>query len=260
MNKFLKTIVFIIMSSSLLLSCNQDIDKFENMNNYIYFGALLELDEFGVPKNPEADSVEYSFVYDDISVKTYTFKILVNTIGLVNEQERPYNVNVIDSLTTAESKDWVSESIENTSIKKGKLTDTLLVTVNRTDILSEESKIIALELSPNDNFMLGDKRTAKIRLVFSDLFFEPGWWKGWQGYFGAYRSEVFIKWQEIYTLGADPNKDADGKLYYWDNMPPHARPDWYPSTFMFVRVLKQHFLDNVVYPNGDTSKPRILLP
>lgn len=52
-----------------------------------------------------------------------------------------------------------------------------------------------------------------------------------------------------------------GKLLYWDQMPYYAGyPSWYPSTFMFIGKLKQYFIDHEVYPDGDTSKPRITLP
>ena len=83
--------------------------------------------------------------------------------------------------------------------------------------------------------------------------------------FRCIRSGKYAKWQEIYFYGADPNVEKwgpnTGKLLYWDQMPYYAGyPSWYPSTFMFISKLKQYFIDHEVYPDGDTSKPRITLP
>ena len=65
-------------------------------------------------------------------------------------------------------------------------------------------------------------------------------------------------------MGADPNLEKygpdTGKQLYWGQMPYYTVSSWYPSTFMFIRKLKQYFIDNEVYPDGDTSKPRITLP
>jgi hypothetical protein len=93
----------------------------------------------------------------------------------------------------------------------------------------------------------------------------PSWWPSWERYFGVFVREKYAKWQEIYFYGADPNVEKwgpnTGKLLYWDQMPYYAGyPSWYPSTFMFISKLKQYFIDHEVYPDGDTSKPRITLP
>ena len=117
----------------------------------------------------------------------------------------------------------------------------------------------------NENFQVGASELLAAKLVFSDILQAPSWWPSWERYFGVFVREKYAKWQEIYFYGADPNVEKwgpnTGKLLYWDQMPYYAGyPSWYPSTFMFISKLKQYFIDHEVYPDGDTSKPRITLP
>lgn len=248
-----------------LSSCNEDIDNFEEQSNFIYFDMPHVLDEYGRETTKRVEELSYSFELDDISVTSYTFKIPVNAISLPQTEDRSYRVEVIADETTAESEDWDTGCIENKSIKAGELFDTIYVKVNRTESLKTEWRTIALRIVPNENFGVGYGNLLTAKVTFSDQLVPPDWWPSFQNYFGEFCREKFLKWREIYYLGADPNKEKwgpnTGKPLYWDNMPYYSTvPSWYPTTFMFIKVLKQYFIDNEVYPDGDTSKPRVSIP
>ena len=243
-----------------LTGCDQDIDKFDNSINYIYFDLPFVLDRYGRETQQREDSIEYSFAMDPIEVTQHVFKIPVSTVGLAYNQDRSYRVEMVADSSDVTTDDWEAASIASPVIRANKLIDTLYVTVNRTPILKTTSRHIVFRILPNENFQLGTTDCQMAKISVTDVLTPPDWWKKYQGYFGEFCREKYAKWQEIYYLGADPNVDDEGNQYYWDNMPSNAMPSWYPSTFVFIRVLKQYFIDHEEYPDGDRSKPRISLP
>lgn len=257
----MRRLIYITVSfllSLLVVSCDKDIDKFDNSTNYIYFGVPFVKDQFGRDTKTRVDSMAHSFALEDVNISTYTFKIPVNTIGLPASEDRSYTVKVVNEATNATAEDWDASTIAGRKIEKGTLSDTIALTVNKSDILSKEWRHIVLKLEANENFQLGPDTLRSIKVAFTNIITEPDWWKNWKGYFGEFNREVYTKWIEIYYLGADPNTDDNGNQYYWDNMPEYAY--WAESTKIFVQILKVYFLEHEVYPDGDTTKPRILLP
>lgn len=264
MNNLVK-ISFLLGMLFSILACNQDIDKFDNGENYIYFNMPFKTDAYGRNTTVREDSLVHSFALDDISIASYTFKIPVNTVGLKNSENRNYEVEIVTDNTTASDSQWDKSTLSNPIIKSGNLQDTLYITVYRTPDLRATWKNITFRLLANDNFKLGDRNLLTAKISFTDILLPPTWWSKWQGVFGEFCREKFVKWQEIYYEGADPNLETIGgpglgKPLYWNNMPNSTVSSWYPSTYMFIRILKQYFIDNVVYPDGDTTKPRVSLP
>lgn len=255
----------ICLMGILQAACDKDIDKFDNSENYIYFDIPFKLDDYGRVTAIRIDSLVYSFAMDDASVTTHTFRIPVNSIGLRAAQDRSYKVIADEKATTAEERDWDQSVLQTAIIDAGELKDTLEVVVNRTEVLKKEARTLTLRLVENEHFQLGAQELLNIKISFSDILQPPSWWKRWESVFGVFVREKYAKWQEIYYYGADPNAEKwgpnAGKLMYWDQMPYNGpMRDWYPSTFMFIAKLKQYFMDHEVYPDGDTSKPRITLP
>lgn len=60
MNKIMKlcTSIFVIV---MFYSCNQDIDRFDNADNYIYFNMPFVLNQYGKETSVRQDSLSYSF-------------------------------------------------------------------------------------------------------------------------------------------------------------------------------------------------------
>lgn len=257
----MKKSIYIVILSLLPLffaSCDKDIDKFDNSTNYIYFGIPFVQDQYGRDTKTRVDSISHSFAMDAMGVETYTFRIAVNTIGLASPEDRNYTVKVLEKESNVTSDDWEANSIANTIMKSGSITDTLELVVKKSDVLSKEWRHMVLELKANEHFLLGPDSLRTLKVSFSNIVTPPAWWNNWKSLFGDFNREKYAKWREIYYLGADPNVDDDGKQLYWDNMPEY--PYWANSTKAFVQILKVYFLEHEVYPDGDTSKPRILLP
>lgn len=262
----MKSIYRLLFIPSIFL-CSCEIDDptaFSPNDSYIYFDMPFKFDSSGKPIE-RLDTIEYSFALEDIDINSYTFKIPVNVAGFPFNSDRTYDVVLDEKSSNVTDGDWERASIENPVIKSGKVFDTLYVKVKRSEILKNEKKTISLYLNSNENFELGDTTQLKANLKFSDMLLLPKWWnpneKGnYAKYFGEFCREKYVKWQEIYYYGADRNKDSNGKLYYWDYMPSQAIPSWYPMTFMYMRILRDYFNENEVYPNGDRTKPRISLP
>lgn len=254
----------LIFIMAMLSSCDQNIDAFNNEVNYISFDIPYKVDQYGRKTTELIDSMEYSFAMEDISVTEYVFRIPVNVAGLPTDVERSYRVVVNTDGTTAVEEDWDNTSLASAVVPAGALRDTLEVVVKRTAKLKDRWLSITLQLQDNENFEVGAEELKEIKIAFTDILQPPTWWTTWERYFGSFVREKYIKWQEIYYLGADPNVERwgpnTGKQLYWDNMPYYVNSSWYPSTFMFIGKLKQYFIDNEVYPDGDTSKPRITLP
>lgn len=250
---------------SVMTSCNKEIEGYSSDTNFVYFDMPYVLDQYGRETTEREEQMTYSFELDDASVTSHTFKIPVNASSIPTGQDRRYKVEVIAEETTATAEDWDADCLNNTVIKAGSVFDTLYVKVNRTASLRSEWKTIAFRIVPNEEFEVGYANLLTAKVTFSDQVEEPSWWPNWQRYFGEYSREKFVKWREIYYYGADPNTETLGgpglgKPLYWDNMPYYNYASWYPTTFMFIKVLKQYFIDNEVYPDGDTTKPRITIP
>lgn len=255
----MKTIYkFLFISSIVLCSCEIDeLTVFERSDSYIYFDAPYISAQ-------KLDTMEYSFALDDIEVTNYTFKIPVKVAGFPFSVDRTFKVILDEEKSNVTDSDWDKTSIENCVIKNGIVFDTLCVVVKRNAILKTEKRIISLDLSANENFELGDTTHLRVNLQFSDILLSPDWWNpalkdGFYQYFGDFCREKFVKWQEIYYLGVDRNKDEDGNPFYWGNMPSSATERVCPITFMYMRILRDYFEENEIYPDNDRTKPRVLL-
>lgn len=257
--------MFSFVCAFSICSCEKSIEAFDNSTNFIYFNVPFFVNEYGQTTNKRVDSLFYSFAMDDLSVREYTFKIPVNIVGLAVGNDRSYKVEIVENKTSASDDDWDKTSIENSIIPKGLLVDTLYVKVNRSSILKTEFRSITLRLHETDDFKLNIPTLLETKLSFTDVLSPPSWWVAWVDVFGEFSKEKYAKWQEIYYLGADSNLAKEGpnkgEPFYWDNMPTGMPwPSFYPSTFMFISKLKLYFTENIVYPGGDITMPKITIP
>lgn len=252
-----KFILLIPVAALLFFACSKDIEIFDDNESYIYFNMPAVLDERYHPTNQRIDSLFYSFALDDYTIQDMIIKVPINIIGVAADHDRQYKIEIVADETTATDADWDKSSVATTVIKKGELRDSLYVRIFRSEATETQFRQIVLRIVPNEEFKAGFSNQLKMKVSFTSILTPPDWWSRWPELFGPFYREKFVKWQEIYYLGADPTI-VGGQPLYWNNMPKYIY--YYESTLMFVRVLKQYFIDNVVYPDGDTSKPRILLP
>ncbi len=242
-----------------LFGCKEnDLIDYNTADSYVYF-AYPNSNKKSVEKF--TDSIYYSFAADeDLTLTEKTIKIPIKIAGLPTSQNREYKYVISDS----SDYDASLVSISEPKIAGNAYEDTLRIKIKRSSILSEKEMMIKLVMESNENFIKGHRFNQSIKLVFSDILVEPTWWNTWRRYFGTYHKEILQKWMQIYYLGADMSphltEGTPGPIYYWNNMPSSATPSWYPITFMYLGILKDYFANNVVYPNGDSSQDRILLP
>lgn len=244
-----------------IVSCSKEKPfAFNTNDNYIYFDMPFKLDSYYNPTTERMDHLEYSFAFDDNDIQSHTFEIPIAVMGVSQDRTRTYTVVVSDE-TTASSIHWNEAQTKESVLKKGEVFTNLNITVNRTPDLTKELRCIVLQLLPNEEFALGDYMLQKVKISFSDILLEPAWWPKYVKYFGPYRKEVYRKWRDIYPLGADTYVNSvNGITLYWDNMPGTFIPSMHIILGMHIQVLKQYFIDHVVYPDGDPTKPRITLP
>lgn len=256
-----KLIGFFLLCFGIVGCQKKDINNFDVDKSYLYIDIPYKLDNFGRETDERSDSIFYSFALDDLSVKDTVIKVVVKTMGIPMEIDRPYSIEVVEDNTTATADEWNCNILESRSIKAGSITDTIDIRVNRNEVLKERWMQIGLRLQPNDYFKTGYANLQEVKVTFSDILTPPTWWPSWQSVFGDFYREIYLKWIELYPLGADPTISTDNnEPYYWDNMPSSPVESWYPITFSYVRMLRTYFEENVVYPDGDESKPRIKIP
>ncbi|MFD2554334.1 DUF4843 domain-containing protein [Sphingobacterium tabacisoli] len=257
------------MKSNFIITClllltmvackdSHNMLEFDIADSYVYF-ALPDDNTKSVERY--IDSTYYSFSLDEnITITEKVLKIPVHIGGAAADKDRMYAL-VVDG-----ASQYDPDMIKLTSpvIKAGKYNDTLYVTVKRDPYLLTNQMVLHLGLQANDDFKVGNVHNSTMKIVVDDILREPKWWNTWKNYFGPFKKEVFQKWMQLYYLGADPSPELGGNnpgpFYYWDNMPSYANADSYPVTFNYITILKQFFENNVVYPNGDTTQERILLP
>ena len=252
--------LIMLFCSGMITGCSKDkaVDTFDTGKTYIYFGTPNTAIR---PVELYIDSISYSFAMDNPDLEEKTFAIPVKIAGDAIQQDRSFTY-----IITAESSNYdpALVSFSEPVIRSGKFTDTLFVTIKKGAALRTSIMSFSLQLKESNDFLIGNKYNEKLRIIFTNQLLEPKWWFTWRNQFGTFYPEVYERWIQIYYLGADPSPDlytaAPGPVYYWNNMPTSAISSWYPVTFMYVNYLKQYFIDHEVYPNGDQTQPRILLP
>jgi len=256
----MKKYIILLLSTLFLNACkeNENITLFEQDQSYIYFGY----------PNPDErinekflDSIYYNFSLDeDLFLSEKTIAIPMHIGGLSQSNTRTYAIDI------AESSSYSPELISLSApvIAGGQYTDTLYLHIKRAPVLAEREQFLILNLHSNQDFKTGHHFNTSFKVVFSDILSEPPWWRTWRYYLGPFHKEVLQKWMQIYYLGADISPELGGgdpgPFYYWNNMPNTSVISWYPITHMYISVLKEYFDNTIVYPDGDSSKERILIP
>ncbi|WP_149527305.1 DUF4843 domain-containing protein [Sphingobacterium hotanense] len=255
----MKKLLIITIACMFFCGCKEnDLVEFSADDSFISF-ALPDLSNR--PKERFLDSVYYSFATDTaIGLQEKTIAIPIAIGGVAKHEARNYSYEINQN----SDYDRALIEISEPTIAAERYVDTLYVKIKRAKELGEKEMVLILNLKDNENFKVGHQYNSELKIVFSDIMIQPTWWNAWSRVLGPFYKEVMQKWMQIYYLGADMSPhlttNEPGPVYYWNNMPSSANPSWYPITFMYIEVMKNYFQENVIYPDGDTSKERILLP
>lgn len=259
--KYIIRILLIAFSASLFASCSeQDLDMFDSATAYINFVTPTKIKEgtIDILEDTGDNVFIYSFGKETEDVKSHTYKIIVQIVGPAVDYDRPYDFTLVQDETTASESMYSIQS--DKVIKKGFLTDTIYLKLNREPVLQKEWRDITLSLLPLEHFKKGMPYKQTVTLHFADMMFEPEWWSGYSYLFGSYYQEVYSQWMRIYHYGADNLKDENGNLYYWDNMPEPSGnfgPSTFPTLFLHIAKLKEYFDANDIIPYGESAPIRL---
>lgn len=260
-NKILLLIGFLACFFS---SCkeNADLLMFDTDSSYIYFA--LPNNTVGATRELYRDSLDFSFAFEpEESREEKVLNIPIKVAGMALNRDREVSFEIVNEGTTI---DLTKIQMGKAIIKADSVTGSLTLNVKNYPALRNDIFTLNLRLLPNDEFKIGNEFNKKMRLKISDQLVEPTWWRVWVRVLGPYYYEVYQKWIEIYYPGADPSPEFynptqnPGPWYSWKRMPGSATASLYPVTFMYIKKLKEYFQQNEIYPNGDRTKPRILIP
>jgi len=249
------------LTAVFAVSCRQNADPvdFDTNKAYIYFSqpnpTTNAIEKF-------VDSISYSFALENPNLTEKVFAVPVSVSGVANGNDRRFTYRINPEKS---SYDPALVEISEPVIRAGKFTDTLYVKVQKGAELRQTSMTLFLELVENEHFGAGHMANQTMKITFTNKLTQPTWWNTWRSVFGPFYPEVYELWIQIYYFGADPtldlyNSSVPGPYYYWDRMPPSAVISWFPVTFMYIDVLRKYLEEHPVYPNGDTTQPRIYLP
>ena len=195
----MKLYCLVVLLGLVLLGCDErEPAGFEEING-IYFNNRLA-------NNVLVDSINLTFVYtssDELEVP-----VVIQLLGRPSRSVRPIDIRVSSS-TAKEGIDYSLSVAPELPADSTVLN--YLVTLKRTPILKQESRVINLELHTNDYFSLplpwqvqagGDTTSIlRYRIVFSDQFIvaPEGWMSDFGGEFSQQKFELICS-----VLAVDP--------------------------------------------------------
>lgn len=201
----MKKYFLLLLLSVCFWSCAEDEIKSYHGDQYIYFSQL---------KNT-TDEMEKENGYMSISFNNYptsetlTLKVGLGLIGAPFAKDALYKVVVAedtkeDDIPYASSQNY--KLPENPVFKAGATSDTLEVTLIKTDALKDNVKL-CLKLVPNEYFQGTLKQYEQIKIVFNNVVDKPEWWtkdveRLYLGTYSRRKYEEFVKCTGVTDFGA----------------------------------------------------------
>lgn len=182
----------------LLFACTENEVAEYSADRYLYFS-----------KSGVTDSVLFSFS-NYPGTEDYKLGLEVKLIGDLLPENMEYKISVVDSATTAVADDYrLNFSPE---FSRGKVADTLFVTLHNSGKLQTESVKLVIRIEANEVFQQGLTTYREARIIFNDMISCPPWWDEDMAlfYLGDYSAEkyrAFIICTHVNDLtGMDPSK------------------------------------------------------
>lgn len=157
----MKKYILLVLLASAFFACNRDdIEAYES-GRFLY-----------IPDSLEMNSAFVSFKHH-LGKDSYKVPFIVRMIGSVSTENLPYEIEVIDSLTTAAPEDY---SWTAPVFGAGRNRDTLWLEIHNTAHLNTETVRLEVRLVENENFRIGyyDRLTAGVS--FNNQMSQPLWW------------------------------------------------------------------------------------
>lgn len=161
-NMKIRNYILLLASALTLGSCSEDaIEKYDS-GRYLYF----------TPQVGDIDSLVVSFRHY-VGKEELTLGFELNLIGELPATDLDYDIEIIDSLTTALPETYTVE--RNQTFHKGMVKDSMFITLHKTPALSS-NVVVAFSIVPNSNFEGGMPGQRHVRVFCNDLLSKPLWW------------------------------------------------------------------------------------
>ncbi|WP_207515815.1 DUF4843 domain-containing protein [Longitalea luteola] len=162
----MKHFYLITLLGCWLMSCKKDAVEVFGGTSYVYFA------------NHPGDSsdvkpIEYSFAFHPGANKD-TIPLLIKLIGRLSNDDRPVEVAVDASNTTALSGDY--ELPGPNALRARHAWDTIALVLHNSDRLKTGKFKLRLLLHETELFRLGPSGNRHIDITFSDMIARPAWW------------------------------------------------------------------------------------
>lgn len=211
----MKRYILFALTTLLFFSCDKDnIERFSG-ERLLYFSA----------QNKDSVFLSFSHYPNDDSRHV---ACVVQLIGEPLDEPTGYNLEIVDSLTTATTEDYKLDL--NPVFPANQVKDTIYVTLNRTDRLQEDNCYLVFTIKGNEVFQPGFVEQRLFRIVFDDMPSQPLWWdddieRVYLGEYSPLKYTEFIRCTGVTDLtGMDASKKRALALEFKDYIALHNLP------------------------------------
>ena len=211
----MKRYILLALTTLLLFSCDKDnIERFSG-ERLLYFSMRNQ------------DSVFLSFShYPNDNVRQVACE--VQLVGDPLDEPMGYNLEIVDSLTTATTEDY--ELDLNPVFPSHQIKDTIYITLKRTARLQDDNCYLVFTIKENEVFQPGFVEQRLFRVVFDDMPSQPLWWddeieRVYLGEYSPLKYSEFIRCTGVTDLtDLDPSKKRALALEFKDYIALHNLP------------------------------------
>ncbi|WP_205512838.1 DUF4843 domain-containing protein [Longitalea arenae] len=162
----MKHFYLITLLGCWLMSCKKDaVDAFGE-TSYVYLANNLS-------DSSSVKPIEYSFAFHPGANKD-TIPLLIKLIGRLSDEDRPVELAVDASNTTALPGDY--ELPGPNVLRSRRAFDTIALVLHNSDRLKTGKFKLRLFLNESTFFRLGPPGNRYIDITFSDMIARPKWW------------------------------------------------------------------------------------
>lgn len=158
------------------------------------------------------DSTTYSFSTAPAQFTSASVRFVVSTMGSQTNYDRPYKMVIESAANTVEGVDYSIDRNDFT-VNAGSSSDTVIVTLLRTQELRQKECFLKLSIQPNEHFEIpiekykstasysspGDTLSAtSFKIRYNEKYTQPNYW-GWYGadYWGTWTVDKYLLLNEI---------------------------------------------------------------
>ena len=193
-----------------LAACEKEEPDF--FSNERYIKLVFE-------ENPSSQYyvTNFTFAFEGENVNEKVFHYPVEFRGNTLEEDLPFRLEVIDSLTSLPADAYQLDTEQFFHAEQGNR-DSLQVTVKRSDILNEGTKTLRFTLADNENFTTYMLDSIFIEIRVSNTIARPDWWGEGSSveisYLGKYSASKYLAFVEATGIQDFGSLDPSEKRHY----------------------------------------------